>query len=233
MSNKARGIHAAVVDDATVASYLEAFPDFFERHPQVLAKLRLLDPRGDATVSLIERQVEVLREKNRQLDRRFAELVENARANEALSDRIHRLARRLAGARDRLQAVAAIEASLREDFDAGHSVLTLFSSDAALRTHESRFLRVVRRDDLSLKSFEPLLASGKPRCGQVRDSQRDWLFGAGTVEVGSVALVPLGPGGSVGLLACGSTDVNRFNPLMSTDFLVRIAELVAAAVAGP
>ena len=233
MSNKARGIHAAVVDDATVASYLEAFPDFFERHPQVLAKLRLLDPRGDAAVSLIERQVEVLREKNRQLDRRFAELVENARANEALSDRIHRLARRLAGARDRLQAVAAIEASLREDFDAGHSVLTLFSSDAALRTHESRFLRVVRRDDLSLKSFEPLLASGKPRCGQVRDSQRDWLFGAGTVEVGSVALVPLGPGGSVGLLACGSTDVNRFNPSMSTDFLVRIAELIAAAVAEP
>lgn len=233
MSNKARGIHAAVVDDATVASYLEAFPDFFERHPQLLARLRLPHPRGDATVSLIERQVEVLREKNRQLDRRFAELVENARANEALSERIHRLARRLAATRDRLQAVEAVEASLREDFDAGHSVMTLFSSDPALRAHESRFLRVVRRDDLSLKSFEPLLAAGKPRCGQVRDSQRDWLFGTGTVEVGSVALVPLGPGGKVGLLACGSTDVNRFNPSMSTDFLVRIAELIAAAVAEP
>ena len=76
-----------------------------------------------------------------------------------------------------------------------------------------------------------LLASGKPRCGQVRDSQRDWLFGTGTVEVGSVALVPLGPGGNVGLLACGSGDANRFNPSMSTDFLIRIAELIAAAVA--
>ena len=231
MSNKARGIGAGVIDDATVAGYLEAFPDFFERHPQLLAKLRLPHERGDATVSLIERQVEVLREKNRQIDRRFAELVENARANEALAEKIHRLARRLAGTRSPLDAVAAVESSLREDFDAAHSVLTLFSSDPALKSHESRFLRVVRRDDLSLRSFEPLLASGKPRCGQVRDSQRDWLFGTGTVEVGSVALVPLGPGGNVGLLACGSGDANRFNPSMSTDFLIRIAELIAAAVA--
>jgi len=231
MSNKARGIGAGVIDDATVAGYLEAFPDFFERHPQLLAKLRLPHERGDATVSLIERQVEVLREKNRQIDRRFAELVENARANDALAEKIHRLARRLAGTRSPLDAVAAIEGSLREDFDAAHSVLTLFSSDPALKSHESRFLRVVRRDDLSLRSFEPLLASGKPRCGQVRDSQRDWLFGTGTVEVGSVALVPLGPGGNVGLLACGSRDANRFNPSMSTDFLIRIAELIAAAVA--
>jgi len=230
MNTKARGIEAAVIDDATVATYLEAFPEFFERHPQVLARLRLPHQRGDATVSLIERQVEVLRDKNRQLDRRFAELVENARANEALSERIHRLARRLAGVRDRLQAAVAVEASLREDFDAAHSVLTLFCADAALKAHESRFLRVVRRDDLSLRSFEPLLASGKPRCGQVRDSQRDWLFGTGTVEIGSVALVPLGPGGNVGLLACGSGDANRFNPSMSTDFLLRIAELIAAAV---
>lgn len=231
MSNKARGIEASLIDDATVASYLEAFPDFFERHPQLLAKLRLPHERGDATISLIERQVEVLREKNRQLDRRFAELVENARANDALAEKIHRLARRLAGTRGQLDAVAAVEASLREDFDAAHSVLTLFSSDPELKAHESRFLRVVRRDDLSLRSFEPLLASGKPRCGQVRDSQRDWLFGAGTVEVGSVALVPLGSGGNVGLLACGSGDANRFNPTMSTDFLTRIAELIAAAVA--
>ncbi len=230
MSNKARGIGAGVIDDATVGGYLEAFPDFFERHPQLLAKLRLPHERGEATVSLIERQVEVLREKNRQIDRRFAELVENARANDALAEKIHRLARRLAGTRNPLDAVAAVEASLREDFDAAHSVLTLFSGDPALKSHESRFLRVVRRDDLSLRSFEPLLASGKPRCGQVRDSQRDWLFGTGTVEIGSVALVPLGPNGNVGLLACGSADANRFHPSMSTDFLVRIAELIAAAV---
>ena len=122
------------------------------------------------------------------------------RANDVLAEKIQRLSRRLLRAATIRDTLAAIEGSLREDFDAAHSVLTLFSSDPALKSHESRFLRVVRRDDLSLRSFEPLLASGKPRCGQVRDSQRDWLFGTGTVEVGSVALVPLGPGGNVGLL---------------------------------
>jgi uncharacterized protein YigA (DUF484 family) len=231
MSKKALGIETAVVDDAAVASYLEAFPDFFDRHPQLLTRIRLPHERaGGATVSLIERQVEVLRDKNRTLDKRFAELIDNARANGELAERMHRLARRLAGARDRLAAVHAVEESLREDFDAGHSVLTLFSTDPDLKKQETRFLRVIRRDDLTLKSFEPLLASGKPRCGQVRDSQRDWLFGAGTVEIGSVALVPLGPNGNIGLLACGSADANRFQPSMSTDFLVRIAELIAAAV---
>ena len=82
-----------------------------------------------------------------------------------------------------------------------------------------------------MRGFETLFASDKPRCGQVRDSQRDYLFGAGAVDVGSVALVPLGPGGKHGLLACGAADTQRFNPTVSTDFLARIGELIAAALA--
>ena len=69
------------------------------------------------------------------------------------------------------------------------------------------------------------------RCGQLRDSQREFLFGADAPEVGSVALVPLGSKGSLGLLACGSHDLQRFNPTMSTDFLAHIGELIAAALA--
>ena len=72
--------------------------------------------------------------------------------------------------------------------------------------------------------------AGRPRCGQIRDTQRDWLFGAGSVDVGSVALVPIGPGGSLGLLACAASDTDRFNPTMSTEFLGRIGELIAAAL---
>jgi uncharacterized protein YigA (DUF484 family) len=78
-----------------------------------------------------------------------------------------------------------------------------------------------------LKSFETLFASGKPRCGQVRDSQREFLFGQDASDMGSVALVPLGEKGSIGLLALGSTDRDRFHPGMSTEFLARMGELVA------
>jgi len=88
----------------------------------------------------------------------------------------------------------------------------------------------VPADDPNLKSFESLFASGKPRCGQARDSQREFLFGPEGLEMGSVALVPLGEKGSLGLLALGSADRDRFHPGMSTEFLARMADLIADAL---
>jgi uncharacterized protein YigA (DUF484 family) len=64
----------------------------------------------------------------------------------------------------------------------------------------------------------------------VRDSQRDYLFGKDTVAIGSVALTPLGVKGSLGLLAIGASDSERFHPAMSTEFLSRIGELVTFAL---
>jgi uncharacterized protein YigA (DUF484 family) len=81
-----------------------------------------------------------------------------------------------------------------------------------------------------MKSFEALLATGKPRCGQVRDTQRDFLFGPEAASIGSVALVPLGEGGSMGLLALGSAERERFHPGMSTEFLKRMGELITDAL---
>jgi uncharacterized protein YigA (DUF484 family) len=79
--------------------------------------------------------------------------------------------------------------------------------------------------------FDALFESGKPRCGQIRDTQRDYLFGKETVEIGSVALLPLGPGGALGLLAVGSADAQHFHSGMNTEILVRIGELIAQALA--
>ena len=226
-----RGLEIAEVDEEAVASYLSATPEFFDRHAQLLAKIRLPDSRGGATtVSLLERQVEVLRERNRQLERKLKEYIDVARENDTLGARVLTMARRLIAAGDRAAVIKTVEASLREDFDAGESVLVLTQASVPA-VAESRFLRVVAADAPDLRSFETLFSSGKPRCGQLRDSQRDFLFGAGSVAIGSVALVPLGPKGQLGLLACGSTDSERFNPTMSTDFLQRIGELIAAALA--
>ena len=228
-----RGVEIAEVDEASVASYLAATPEFFDRHAQLLAKIRLPDSRGGAsTVSLLERQVEVLRERNRQLERKVKDFVDVARENDALGSRVLAMARRLIAAGDRSAVITAIEAALREDFGAGQSVLVLTAARAPAGIAESRFLRIVPADAADLRSFETLFSAGKPRCGQLRDSQREFLFGADAPEIGSVALVPLGAKGGVGLLACGSNDSQRFNPTMSTDFLVHIGELIAAALAG-
>lgn len=218
-------------DEARVAQYLAGHPDFFERNSGLLATLKLPHLRSDGTtVSLVERQVDVLREKHRELEVRLRTLVENARANEALAAKIHRLSLRLVHARTPEARLAAVEASLREEFDAREFLIVLSNPASPLAKVEARCVRVAPPDDAGMRSFESLFASGKPRCGRVRDQQRDWLFPTSSAAVGSVALVPLGAGGAVGLLAIASPDVDHFNPTMSTDFLARIGELVATAL---
>jgi len=233
MSTQQARVTTEPLNDDTVAQYLQAYPDFFERHAAVLARLRLPHSRSSTqTVSLIERQVDVLRERNAGLERKLKELVEVARSNELLADRIHRFARRLIRAVTLPDTVVAIESSLREDFDAMHSVLVLFRApDEALAAVGGTFLRLLPREHADLRMFETFLAAGKPRCGQVRDVQRDYLFGAGNVEIGSVALAPLGNAAAMGFLAVGSSDSERFHPTMSTDFLARIGEHVREALA--
>jgi uncharacterized protein len=230
-TSQARGIKQDGLNDTTVAEYLQSYPDFFERNSPLLTKLRLPHMRdAGATVSLVERQVEVLRERNQSLDRKLKELVDVARANDALADRIHRLSQRLIRAHTMLETISAVETSLREDFDAMHSVLVLFLEQARSVEGAGQFLRSAEPTDPDIKSFESLLQSGKPRCGQVRDGQRDYLFGKDSVEIGSVALTPLGPKGELGILAIGASDAERFHPAMSTEFLSRIGELVTYAL---
>jgi uncharacterized protein len=231
-TSQARGIKPEAITDDSVAEYLQTYPDFFERNGTLLGKLRLPHLRdAGATVSLVERQVEVLRERNQSLERKLKELVEVARANDALADRIHRLSQRLIGARSMQETIAALESSLREDFDARNSVLVLFLEGAReLEGAVGRFLRAATPADAEIKSFDSLLQSGKPRCGQIRDAQRDYLFGKDSVEIGSVALTPLGPKGAMGILAIGASDAERFHPGMSTEFLSRIGELVTYAL---
>ncbi len=231
-TSHARGIKQEGLTDNSVADYLQNYPDFFERHSQLLTKLRLPHVRDvAATVSLVERQVEVLRERNQSLERKLKELVDVARANDALADRIHRLSQRLIRAHSLSDSINAVETSLREDFDSMNSVLVLFREDArALQPDSGRFLRIAAPADENMKSFESLLSSGKPRCGQVRDAQRDYLFGKDSVAIGSVALTPLGQKGALGILAIGASDAQRFHPGMSTEFLLRIGELVTYAL---
>jgi uncharacterized protein YigA (DUF484 family) len=224
-TREARGLAAVDTEEESIAGYLQRNPEFFERHQAVLVRLKLPHARGGSTISLVERQIEVLREKLAGVEGKLADLLQVARANDALAERLHRFTRRLLGAVPRNEAIARIEAGLREDFDAFHASLVLVGveADPALPS----FVRTVAADDPALKSFESLFASGKPRCGQARDSQREFLFGPEGLTMGSVALVPLGEKGSIGLLALGSADRDRFHPGMSTEFLSRLSDLMA------
>ena len=222
-------VEEGLTEDA-VHDYLTENPDFFERNSSLLSSLRLPHVSG-GTVSLVERQVSVLRQKDLKLERKFKDLLEVARANDALASKIHQLAVRLLATTNLTSTLKFIEESLRTDIDADQSILVLFGKPEDYEHVDvGRFFLPVPRDDDALKAFHTFLKSDSPRCGQVRDAQRDFLFGKETDEVGSAALVPLGNKSELGFLAIGSVDADRFHPGMSIDFLTRLGELVAAAL---
>ena len=218
------------IPEQAVCDYLEANPDFFERHGALLNSLHIPHGAGGA-VSLVERQVSMLRQKELKLQRQLKELIEVARANDVLSEKIHRMTLELLTASDLPSTVAAVEEAMRSGFGADQSVLVLFGDPALFSdVAGGRFFRVVERDDPVLKPFETFLKGNGPRCGQARDSQRSFLFHGDADEVGSLALVPLGNKSAIGFLAIGSNDVDRFHPGMSIDYLSRVGDLVACAL---
>jgi uncharacterized protein YigA (DUF484 family) len=226
-----RGVETDAPDDDAIAEYLIAHPDFFERHSSVLARLKLPHQRGSAAISLVERQVLVLREKHATLERKLQELIENARANDAIADRCHRLTRRLLRSRDLAGVSLALETSLREDFGASRWLILVTNPDVPrLAELEDSHVRLVPRGSPELKIFETFFENARPRSGQIRDTQREYLFGTHADAVGSMVMIPLGERASLGLLAIASNDTQRYLPTMSTDFLVRIGEIVSEAL---
>jgi uncharacterized protein YigA (DUF484 family) len=220
----------AELSENAVHDFLEDNPDFFERHGALLSTLRLPHVAG-GTVSLVERQVSVLRQKDLKLERQLKDLLEVARANDVLATKIHALALQMLRMSNLSDTLKSVEESLRAGFGADQSILVLFGDPESFKDIDvGRFFLAIDHDDESLKAFDTFLKGSGPRCGQVRDSQRDFLFGKETDEVGSAALIPLGKKSEVGFLAIGSVDANRFHPGMSIDFLTRLGELVAEAL---
>ena len=218
------------MSEEAVCEYLASNPDFFERNARLLGSLRLPHESGSA-VSLVERQVSVLRQKEIRLEQQLKELIGVARDNDLLAAKIHEFTLQLLGVEDLAASIAAIEEAMRSGFDADHAVLVLFGDPDEFEDIDAgRFFRAVPREDESLGPFKTFLQGSGPRCGQVRDTQRDFLFRDAASEVGSVALIPLGAKASIGFLAIGSNDADRFHPGMSIDFLNRLGDLVSAAL---
>jgi len=221
---------APQIDEDAIAAYLESHADYFERHPAVLAQLVLPHSAGSGAISLIERQVSVLRQRNDSAESQLRELVDVARGNDELSDKIHALSLALIATGSRREIVALLEQKLRMEFNADRSVMVLFGEEGIDAAAMGQFLRIANRTDAELGPFKSFLDGDSVRCGPVRDAQRGFLFGQDDCEIGSMALIPLGRRSDMGFIAVGSRSTEHFNPGVSIDFLSRLGELVAAAL---
>ncbi len=218
------------VSEQAVRDYLEQHPDFFERNATLLDDLELPHAAGGA-VSLVERQISRLRQKEIKMQRQLSDLVDVARDNDRLSSKIHEMTLQLLAANDLQATISVLEAAMRSGFGADQAVLVHFGDPTMFEDISAgRFFRVVARKDDVLKPFETFLEGSGPRCGQARDSQRSFLFHDDADEIGSVALVPIGDKAQIGFLAIGSADADRFHPGMSIDYLARVGDLIAGAL---
>ena len=207
-----------------VAAWLRRHPKFLQQFPDLAASLVVPREEGPAA-SLASYQLEVLRDKNRELSRRLQELFANAQENERLAVRTHQLTLALLrqdGAADTLRAMAA---SLAEDFQGDLVRIVLFAPVAGLE--DADWLQAIAADDARLAPFRDALAAGEPICGRLHPDKQALLYGARADEVQSSALLPL-PG--TGLVAVGSRDPNRFFPGMGTLFLRMMGEGLAVAL---
>ncbi len=212
-----------------VADYLKTHQDFFERHPLVLLSLKLPHRTGGSAISLVERQVAMLRQRNAQLERQFKDLVAVAKSNDALVEKIHQLGLKLMRAANLPARLEQLETSLREDFGAERAVLVLFSETAPASAQREGFVRRMSQDDADAKPFTAFLRAAKPRCGPLRDRQKN-IFERDADAVSSAALVPLGPNANLGFLIIGSHDPDHFHPGKRMDFLARLGDLLAVAL---
>ena len=181
-----------------IAEYLKGHPDFFERHPLLLLSLKLPHRTGGA-ISLVERQVSVLRTRNSQLERQFKDLVSVAKQNDALVEKIHQLSLKLMRAPSLPARLEQLETSLREDFGAERAVLVLFPSAPATAVREG-FVKRLAQDDADARPFAAFVRAAKPRCGPLRDRQKN-IFDRDADLVSSAAFVPLGAEATLGISA--------------------------------
>jgi uncharacterized protein YigA (DUF484 family) len=201
-----------------VVAYLRQHPDLLRRRAALLPALDIPHVSGGA-ISLIERQVRLLREQNLALQARLEELLTLARHNELIDDRLHRLTLMLIGHPDLATTLQALCQGLRDQFEAEQLVVVLYQGSPV--TVEG--VRWIASDRLT--TICDVAMSTQPCCGNFAHAQLVDLFAERAAEIASAALIPLGVRGELGLIAIGSQQSERFTPHMGALFLRRIGEL--------
>ena len=208
-----------------VAAWLRRHPTFLQQFPDLALALVVPRETGPAA-SLASFQLEILRDRNRELGKRLHELFANAQDNERLAVRTHQLTLALLRQTSAADTLRALAASLAEDFHGDLVRIVSFHPVAGLEDVD--WLQHIDEASPRLAGFRDLLASGDPVCGRLHPDKHALLFGVRAEDVQSTALLSLA---GTGLVAVGSRDPNRFFPGMGTLFLRMMGEALAAALA--
>lgn len=210
-----------------VAQFLAQHPDFFDRHPELLAQVAIPHPQDGAAVSLVERQAAMLRERIRGLELRLAEMIRHGEENDAIADRLVGWTRALLLQADPAELPRTLLDELMRQFKVPHGALRLWGIAPQFAGLDCAL--PVSADIVRLAG-----SMQAPFCGANAGFEAAGWMADDANSIRSLAMLPLRVGGepdAFGLLTLGSADPDRFQATMGTAFLSRIAELASAALA--
>lgn len=211
-------------NEKNVINWLEKNPDIFQRFPELLETIELSHLNSTNTSSIIERQVSRLRSKNRDIERKMQQMMQNALENEKLMGKLHRLSLALGETESPNEFFQMLRDELINRFKADHVYIGLFAKN--INTDSKLPLSIIQPDNPELAPFRTLLDSGQTSCGRLAREKLQFLFGREN-QIRSTALVPIGEQGKFGMLAIGSENPGRFFPGMGTMFLELLSETIS------
>lgn len=204
----------------SVVEYLRSNKDFFLRHTDLLAEIDLPHHSGQA-VSLVEKQVAILRERNIEMRQRLSNLLDNARENDRLFDRTKRLVLALLECRNLEEFVDALYYSFEKDFNIHYTRIILFGSNGQ-NAGKARIESIQRAREY----VGNRLRNGKAVIGGIDIKEIQFLFDSDAPNIGSAAMVVITRGDILGVLAIGNQDPRYYNSSMGTLFLAYIGEVI-------
>ena len=197
-----------------IKAYLQAHPEFFADHPELLHDLQVVTPKGQLT-NLTTHQLRTLQEKNQQLSRQLSQLITNAQQSELLMNRLVSMLTELAGVPEAHYLTAFVD-QLHQHFPVEHIRLVLADGLAGENRHQDLLTM-----SAEIKQQCPVFqAKAEPLAGRLKKEQLNALFGE--QEIGSAIVLPIGAQASIGLLAFASAEESRFPPNSSSDILQKL-----------
>lgn len=209
-------------DAQAVLEFLTRNPDFFLHHEAALASIELPHRAGTA-VSLVERQVKLLRERNIESRQRLAQLLEAAHENDHLFDKTRRLVLALLEAESLQRLGQTLILELRREFDIEHARLLLIDAEKPCWPDATECVHPADAE----AALGGMLRQERPTAGPLRQAACELLFGKQAEEIASALVIAIGGERPLAVLALGSSDVRRFHPGMGTLFTGFVGDVMA------
>jgi len=207
-----------------VSDYLRDNLDFFVKNPSIIAELKIPHESGDA-ISLVEKQLAILRSQNQETQKKIHELIEIARQNEELARRMHQLALTLMDENDPEDIFSTLYKNLKKNFYADRVVVKLFAN--SILVSSSLTEEFVGKDSSEELLFRSIIKKLEPLSGKMKRQQQVFLFGEDGDDIASSVMIPLHGHGWGGILAIGSFDEEHFQSGMGIELLSNFAEILS------